>query len=377
MKIPFAYGKILEDRDFTARTEEIDRLKSNFQSLTNTIVVSPHRWGKSSLMDRTIKSFKSEQNDFLFVRLNIFKCETAQEFYSTFAKKIIEEISPSAESLLLNAKEFISPLLPKLTLTDPTGPYEITLGIDIKNNPIEDDALDLPQQIAKQKNKKLVICIDEFQQIASFPDTLKFQKTLRDHWHGHNDVAYILCGCKKHLMMNFFDKTGNPLNGFGDIMILTKISNEEWKKFLVGRFKDTGKSIAPDLAGYLAEQAGNHPYYVQQLAQNTWLRTIDFCSKDIVDEALQAMLNSLNLQFVNIMDSLTEKQRNFLCAVCDGVVNFSAIDTLLRYKLGTSGNIRIIKEALKKRDLIDETGKEIQIQDPIFKLWIIREYAKL
>lgn len=368
---------MLEDRDFTARTEEIVRLKTNFQSLTNMVIVSPRRWGKSSLMDKAIKSFKFEQNDFLFVRMNIFKCETAQEFYSTFAKRIIEEISPSAESLLLNAKEFISHLLPKLTLSDQTGKYEISLGIDIKNNPIEEDVLDLPQQIAKQKSKKIVVCIDEFQQIDSFSDTLKFQKALRGHWYGQTDVAYILCGSKKHIMMNIFEKSGNPLHNFGDMMLLPKITNEEWKKYLVGRFKDTGKSIAPDLAGYLAEQVENHPYYVQQLAQHTWLRTIDFCSQDIVDEALQTMLNSLNLQFVNTMDSLTEKQRNFLCAVCDGVVNFSAIDTLLRYKLGTSGNIRIIKEALKKRDIIDETDKVIQIQDPIFKLWIIREFAIL
>jgi len=255
--------------------------------------------------------------------------------------------------------------------------HKITLGVDLNNNPIEEDILDLPQQIAKQKNKKVVVCIDEFQQIGSFPDTLKFQKTLRSHWRAQADVAYILCGCKKHIMMNIFEKSGNPLHSFGDMMVLTKITNEEWKKFLVGRFKDTGKSIAPDLAGYLAEQVENHPYYVQQLAQYTWLRTIDFCSKDIVDEALQAMLDSLNLQFINTIDSLTQKQQNFLCAICDGVVNFSATDTLHRYKLGTSGNIRIIKEALKKRDIIDETGKDIQIQDPIFKLWIIREFAKM
>ena len=377
MKIPFAIGKILEDRDFTARDEEIVRLKTNFQSLTNTVVVSPRRWGKLSLMDKAIKSFKTEQNDFLFVKMNIFKCATPQEFYAVFAQKIIEEISPSAESLLSNAKEYISHLLPKLTLSDQTGKYEISLGIDLKNNPIEEDVLDLPQQIAKQKNKKIVICINEFQQIGDFSDTQKFQKILRVHWQGQSDVAYILCGCKRHIMMNIFDGSDNPLHHFGDMIYLQKITNDEWKKFLVGRFKDTGKSISTDLACYLAEQVENHPYYVQQLAQYAWLRTLRTCSKEIVVEALQAMLNSLNLQFVNIMDSLTEKQRNFLCAVCDGVVNFSASDTLSRYKLGTSGNIRIIKDALKKRDLIDETGKDIQIQDPIFKLWIISEFAKM
>ena len=377
MNIPFAYGKIVEDADFTDRTDETACLISNFLSLTNTAIISPRRWGKSSLVAKAIKAVKAEQKDILFVRMNIFKCETPQEFYSLFTKKTMEEISTSAESLLSNAKEFISRLLPKLTISDPLSQYEIALGVDVKNNPIGEDILDLPQQIATKKKKKVVVCIDEFQQIGEFADTLKFQKTLRSHWQTHSDAAYMLFGSKKHMMLHIFGEYNSPFYRFGDMMFLAKIANEEWKKYLVGRFKDTEKSITPDLAGYLAEQVENHPYYVQQLAQYTWLRTSDVCSKTIIDEALQAMLNSLNLQFVNLMDTLTEKQRSFLCAVSDGVKNFSASDTLQRYKLGTSGNIRILKEALKKRDLIDVTGKDIQIQDPILKRWIVQEYSKL
>ncbi len=377
MNIPFAYGKIVENNDFTDRTEETSLLRNNFMSLTNTAIISPRRWGKSSLVAKAIKSVKEEQDDILFVKMNIFKTENPQEFYATFAKRTMEGISSSAESLLTNAKDFIARLLPKLSISDPIGQYEIALGIDTKNSPIEEDILDLPQQIAQRKKKKVVVCIDEFQQIGEYSDALKFQKTLRSHWQTHSDVAYILYGSKKHMMMNIFGEYNSPFYRFGDMMFLQKISNDEWQKYLVGRFKDTGKSITQALAKYLAEQVENHPYYVQQLAQYAWFRTIRTCSTDIVDNALQAMLDSLNLQFVNIMDSLTEKQRNFLCAVCNDVKNFSASDTLQRYKLGTSGNIRIIKEALKKRDLIDETGKDIQIQDPIFKLWIIREYAKM
>ena len=352
MNIPFAYGKIVEDVDFTDRTDETAHLMSNFLSLTNTAIISPRRWGKSSLVAKAIKAVKAEQKDILFVRMNIFKCETPQEFYSLFAKKTI-------------------------TISDPSSQYEIALGVDVKSTPIEEDILDLPQQIATKKKKKVVVCIDEFQQIGEFANTLKFQKTLRSHWQTHSDVAYILYGSKKHMMLHIFGEYNSPFYRFGDMMFLPKITNEEWKKFIVGRFRDTGKSITPDLAGHLAEQVENHPYYVQQLAQYTWLRTSDTCSENIIDEALQAMLNSLNLQFVNLMDTLTEKQRSFLCAVSDGVKNFSASDTLQRYNLGTSGNIRILKDALKKRDLIDVTGKEIQIQDPILKRWIIQEYSKM
>lgn len=377
MNIPFAYGKIVEDADFTDRMDETAHLMGNFLSLTNTAIISPRRWGKSSLVAKAIKSVAKEQKDILFVRLNIFKCDTPQEFYSLFAKKTMEEISTSAESLLSNAKEFISKLLPKLTISDPLNQYEIALGVDVKNTPIGEDILDLPQQIATKKKKKVVVCIDEFQQIGEYHDTLKFQKTLRSHWQNHPDVAYILYGSKRHMMLHIFGEYSSPFYRFGDMMFLPKIANEEWKKYLVDRFKDSGKSISSDLAGYLAEQVENHPYYVQQLAQYTWLRTSDACSKDIVDNALQAMLDSFNLQFINLMDTLTEKQRNFLCAVSEGEKKLSSVDTLQRYQLGTSGNLRIIKDALKKRDLIDVTGKDIQIQDPILKRWIIQEYSKM
>jgi hypothetical protein len=377
MNIPFAYGKIVEDADFTDRTDETAHLMGNFLSLTNTAIISPRRWGKSSLVAKAIKATQVEQKDILFVRMNVFKCDNPQEFYSLFAKKILEDISSSSEALLANAKEFIARMFPKLTIGDPLSQYELSLGVDLRNDPIGEDILDLPQQIATKKRKKVVVCIDEFQQIGEFRDTLKFQKTLRTHWQDHSDVAYILYGSKKHMMLHIFGEYNSPFYRFGDMMFLPKIANEEWRKFVVERFKETGKSITPDLAGYLAEQVENHPYYVQQLAQYTWLRTTDICSETIINQALQAMLDSLNLQFVNLMDTLTEKQRSFLCAVSEGVKNLSATATLQRYQLGTSGHIRILKDALTKRDLIEVTGKEIEMQDPLFKRWILQEYNKM
>ena len=174
-----------------------------------------------------------------------------------------------------------------------------------------------------------------------------------------------------------FGEYNSPFYKFGDLMFLPKISNADWVVFIVSRFSQTGKSITAEVASYLAENVENHSYYVQQLAQYAWLRTETDCSNQIVDEAIDAMMDSMNLQFVNLMDSLTEKQRNFLMAICDGIKNYSSADTISRYKLGTSGNVRILKGALKKRDLIDETNGVIEIQDPVFRMWIDRVYRRL
>lgn len=377
MEIPFVYGKIVADNDFTDREEETRKLVANFLSQTNTAIISPRRWGKSSLVNKAIESVSKSDRSILFVKINAFKCETPQDFYELFAKRTVEGISSSAEALLSNAKEFISRLLPKLSVSGPAGQYEMSFGVDLKNNPIDEDILDLPQQIASKKKKKVVVCIDEFQQIGEFPGTDRFQKILRSHWQEQPDVAYILYGSKKHMMLNIFGEYGSPFYKFGDLMFLPKISGENWIAYIRDRFTQTGKSIPDAVAGHLAALVENHPYYVQQLAQYSWLRTDKVCSEEIVDASFQGMLDSLNLQFVNLMDSLTEKQRSFLCAVSDGVRNLSAVETLSRYRLGTSGNIRILKSALKKRDLIEETGRRVEIQDPVFNRWIQRIYKNL
>lgn len=377
MEIPFIYGKIVADNDFTDRKEETKRLISNFLSNTNTAIISPRRWGKSSLVNRAIRLASEQESSILFVKMNVFKCETEQDFYELFAKKVIEDISPTADALLTNAKEFISRLLPKISLSDPGTRYEIGFGIDMRANPIGEDILDLPQQIATRRKKKVIVCIDEFQQIGEFARTQSFQKILRSHWQEQKDVAYILYGSKKHMMMHIFGEYASPFYKFGDMMFLPKISNADWTEYICRRFEESGKSISSEWASYLAATVENHSYYVQQLAQYAWLRTEKICSQKEIDDAFLSMLDSMSLQFTNLMDTLTEKQRNFLCAISNGEKNLSSEQVLLQYKLGTSGNIRILKNALKKRDLIETTGSTAEIQDPIFKVWIQLIYANM
>ena len=377
MEIPFVYGKIVAAEDFTDRKNETAKLLANISSLTNTAIISPRRWGKSSLVSKVIGIASTNSKDYLFVRMNVFKCGDEQEFYQTYAKNIMAQVSSTLENMMSNAKEFISSLLPKVAVSDPTGQYELSFGLDVKSNPISEDILNLPQRIAAKKGKKVIVCIDEFQQIGEFTDSVKFQKILRNHWQEQPDVAYILYGSKKHMMLNIFGEYNSPFYRFGDILFLPKISNGDWSEYIVERFSKTGKSISPKVAAYLAGRVDNHSYYVQQLAQACWLRCTESCTKSVVDAALESIMDSLNLQFLNTMDSLTEKQRNYLCAVSDGVEHFTSTETLSRYKLGSNGNVRILREALRKRDIIDVERKHVTIQDPMFRLWLRTQYRTL
>lgn len=104
-----------------------------------------------------------------------------------------------------------------------------------------------------------------------------------------------------------------------------------------------------ELCNQIAAKVKDHPYYVQQLSQQVWLRTERKCTDSIFDEAFLSLTGQPSLLFTNIIDTMTSKQINFLLAVADGVTNFSSKDVLTKYKLGTSANIKNLRKGLWKK----------------------------
>ena len=165
-----------------------------------------------------------------------------------------------------------------------------------------------------------------------------------------------------------------PFYKFGDILFLQKIQREDWVKFITERFESTGKKITEKMSGQIADVMQNHPYYTQQYSQQVWLRTEKVCTEDILQQALDSMIFQMSLLFANILDGLTARQVGFLKALAGGELNFSSKDVLKKYDLGTSANIKNLKNALLEKDIIDILPhKQIVLQDPVFECWLKRE----
>ncbi len=298
------------------------------------------------------------------------------EFYEQFARGVLKGTSSRWEEMAENAKKFLSHLLPKISFSTDSQ-AEISFGVGwetIRKNP--DEILNLPETIAKAKKIDVIICIDEFQSIGDFSDSLAFQRKLRAHWQHHHNVGYCLYGSKRSMLLDIFSNASMPFYKFGDILFLQKISTQKWGTFIKKRFEDTNKKISIEQAEYLAELVENHSYYVQQLAQQSWLRTKTSCSKDIINESLQGIKNQLSLLFVGQVETMTATQLNFLKAVINGETAFTSQENLKKYRLGTSANLTKIKKALISREIIDITARKVDILDPIFKLWLQEEFFR-
>lgn len=374
MQTPFIFGKLASGDDFTDRTQELSRLKGNFLSGINSIIISPRRWGKSSLVEKAAREIREENKNIRIISIDLFNIRTEDDFYRNLAEEVIRGTATRLSEIQSFVKKFFKQWIPKISFS-PDHIQEFSLGLnweDVRKQP--DEILDLPQRIAAAKGWKIILCIDEFQNIAFYNDTLSFQKQLRSHWQRHPDVSYCLFGSKRHMLLNVFTSPSMPFYKFGDIVFLEKISTADWEQFITARFKATGKDILPVQSVRIASLVENHPYYVQQLAQQCWLRCTGKMTDEIIDQSHEALTLQLGLLFQNLTESLSNMQLNYLKAIINEETHLSSNDIIVRYHLGTSANVTRIKNALGEKEIIDTQHGKNEFLDPIYKNWLKRFY---
>jgi hypothetical protein len=301
---------------------------------------------------------------------------TVEQFYELLATKVLQVSSSRVDIIFEHARTFLGRFIPNISFSpDPDTDLRISMNwSDVKKDP--EDILDLADKIAVKIKKQIIICVDEFQNISGFEHQLDFQKKLRAHWQLHANVSYCLYGSKRHMLMEVFSSPSMPFYKFGDIIFLDKISEKDWIKFIKRRFGDTGKSITDDEALMIARYCENHPYYVQQLAQQVWLRTKKVCKSTIIQEAFEDLVMQLSMLFQVLTDDLTNRQIGYLHALVNKEEQLSSQIVLNKYNLGTSANALKIKKTLHDKEIIDIIGRNIEFIDPIYKYWLSNYYFR-
>ncbi len=374
METPFVYGKLATGENFTNREAEQQRLIENFRSGTNTVLISPRRWGKSSLVHKSAVEARKTAPDMIIIFIDLFNIRSEEEFYKCLAESVIRATSNRIEEIMNNVKEFMKEWIPRISFS-PDAHQEFSLSLDwaeIKRQP--DEILNLAENIALAKSHKIVICLDEFQNIAFYEDPLAFQKKLRSHWQKHQMVSYCIYGSKRHMLLDVFTSASMPFYKFGDLMFLSKISPDHWIPFIQERFISTGKAIDPEHAARIATLTECHPYYVQQLAQQTWLRTEREVTTGVIDEALDNLILQMSLLFQKITEDLTTSYVNFLRMILDGHTRYTSMENIGRYQLGTSANVVRIRKALISKEIIDEDAGTVILLDPLYAIWLKKYY---
>ena len=365
----FVFGKPVEGMSFTDREQESARLSANFTAGINTFIISPRRWGKTSLVKKVISDNKDGGR--LYVFMDVFKAKTPSDFCEILANAVFKQTSTALDELWESVKSFLERINVGLRLApDQQSKLDLDFGLSKETTSLE-AILSLPQKIAEKKNVEIVVCIDEFQQIALFEDSLTFQKMLRGVWQNQKNVTYCLFGSKKHMMEGLFDEESKPFFKFGDIIYLNRIPLPYWRDFITGKFSSAGKTITEEQIEEICRTVDYNSSYVQQLCWYVFLFSSDKVTEEDVQKGIEELIVQNTALFESRTEVLTPVQMRFLMAVANGIHDgFSTSEIISKYKLGSSASSVTTRKALLDKGLLAmESGKTV-LADPVMGLWL-------
>lgn len=372
MEKAFVYGMSVGGNNFTDRIEETKRIKLDFENGVNVILISPRRMGKTSLIKKVISEIDNPMLKIVY--MDIYDCRSEYDFYNRFAETIMKSTGNHLEQVMENIKRFLVRISPKISFSpEPNSEFSVSLGITPKDYSPE-EILNLPERIAKEQGVRLVVCIDEFQQIGEFTDSQTIQKRLRGVWQHHQNVSYCFFGSKKHLMENIFQNRHMPFYQFGEMLHLKCIPTVYWVPFICSRFEKYGKKIAEEYAGRICQVVKNYSSYVQQLAWNVMAETEKEVNEESFEEGLKALLEQNSSLFIQQTEGLTTYQLNFIRLLCKDIHSgFTTQAVSEIYPLGSKSNIDRIKKSLVDKEIITIEKEGIFLADSVFELWFKRE----
>ena len=371
MRTPFEYGGSISGPHFVNRTRELDLLQRNFAASQNTVLISPRRWGKSSLVNRALSLAQERQRNLRVVQLDMLPIRTESQFLAAYLQATLRALGGTGERAMSFVRESASVLLPKLTFSAGTD-ASFRVGFDWRQDPQDREAiLQLPERLAARHELRVVVAIDEFQGVAEIEDASNFDATLRTNWQHHRRVGYCLYGSQRHMMIGLFGSYGAPFYHFADTHVLDKISREHWVSYIVDRFTRFGKSISSEVAEMLATFVDDHSHYVQQIAQIAFGLTDKRCTAEIARTAQEQLVFQVEPFFSQQISRLSRTQLGFLRALLAGHQAFSSKPVLDEFGLGSSANASKLKRVMQERELVQLNREgRFEFVDPVFATWL-------
>lgn len=373
---PFQFGTLATNENFIDRQEDRALLKQLLSSHINVMLISPRRWGKSSLVKRAMSELAGEDNNVRICYIDAFSIGSESEFYRTFASQVIACASSKMERWIEDAKKFLTGVIPQVVVSDQVTDF---MAFDLKFVPQERDKmtiLQLPELLAKEKGIRIIVCIDEFQQLANLPEYKDMEGKMRSVWQQQQLTSYCLYGSKRNMMLNIFNNSNSPFYRFGQVIFMQKIAKEHWIPFILSSFEKTGKSISAEMAERICDAVACHSWYLQQLCYFIWSFTVSEVAEDIYHLGLKQVLNINTPMFQNDTENLSSTQIEMLKAIANGEQHFSSQAVKQIYNLGNPNTIVKNRKTLQNKDIIEKQNDAFVFVDPIYRLWFKEEYCR-
>ena len=386
MTNPFVYGEVVPDEAFVDRETELDRLTRDLLAGQKVFLISPRRYGKSSLVRRALA--RADREGALTVEVTVSSYSSYVSFLEGYARALA-----SLETRAGRARGWLGEMLhavrPEVRVEPgDTGAPTLAVSFPSARTPrdisrVAEEIFALPGRIAEARRRPLAIALDEFQAIASFdrdggrtPRMHQVEHALRAAVQRQRQVGYVFSGSEPSLMEAMLGRS-RPFYKAGPVVRLEKIPGADFAAFVEAGFASTRIRPESGLGAAVVELAGNLPYDVQRLAHELWDDARASGSRSVgledLHRTLKRLLGEHEALFEMTWQRLTLPQRATLrAAVLEEGRELLGADVRARYRLGGPSTVQAALAALVRDDVIAREGPRYTMVDSLFREWVAR-----
>lgn len=351
MKNPFKFGTIVEGEYFTDRTEELESIKQLLNSDNHLILISPRRFGKSSLVKKAVTQVARP-----CISLNLQMVVSVEGLAAMILKEVFKLHPWEKLKHLLSSFRVV----PTISTTPSGEAIDITFQATTDATVLIEDALQLVEKVS-EKGESMVVVFDEFQELMGLDKGI--DKRLRAIIQNQRHVNYIFLGSQESMMTEIFERKRSPFYRFGVLMHLDRIPHSNFSQYISERLSDNFVSKVNVVEQILATTRC-HPYYTQQLAALVWdMLTYKIMNEaEVVDQAITTLVRTHDFDFERIWLNFNKTDRSILM----GLVN--SVQLANNRRLPTSTMYSSVKRLMQSGYVIKLDTFEIE--DPFFARWI-------
>lgn len=348
---PFKYGSVVTGKFFTDREEELQQVKMKLDSENHLVLISPRRFGKSSLVEMALQSIPRDH-----ILIDMQYVIDVDDLAAHIVKSILD----------LHTWEKIKHLMshfrvaPTLTTNALTGSIEVSFQPTVSSAALLEDAMALIDKVSTTENR-LIVVFDEFQEILNIGKGL--DKQLRSLMQRQKNLNYILMGSQESMMEDIFEKKASPFYHFGYVMHLHKIPREKFEEYLDERLPDVEEKV--EIIQEILDFTRCHPYYTQLLASEVWEKILySHIHENVVNVAKESIVSARDLDFERLWLAQNRTDRSILLQIAK---EHETIKSKLQPKSTRYSALR----KLQKAGLLIKV-ENFELEDPFFRVWMLK-----
>lgn len=378
MENPFYITGIIPEPYFCDREKETIWMLRTLENKAHILLTSPRRMGKTQLIRHLFEQPSIKDNYYTFYT-DIYPTTSLHELVLFLSKEIYSVLVPKGKSVL---NKFLAGLH-SLAGSFGYDPVANTPTFNIKLGDIHSPELTLEEifQYLEQADMPCIFAIDEFQQIANYPEK-NVEATLRTHIQKMNNCLFIYAGSNRHILENMFNSAAKPFYNSAEQMYLECIPKDVYLGFVEEQFRKAERKITPEAASLAYDLFEGHTYYVHNLLHNAFAY-IDF--DKAIDEAdinntLNDILEEKGRTFASVMNQLNYQQKETLIAIAkEGKASgVTSVAFVKKHALKSPSSVQYAISTLLEKQLLTYQNqgrtKVFCLSDRFMEMWICRTY---